>query len=198
MLTHPFALPCSPLQSLTLGRDYDSLLLDITAQPQERHPSAAKCTMPSPHAHRHLRHLTGLAALREYEAAAAGDGQLQTIAAPSTADSVFAGKPCGGRVRVLVEARGITSGEVPPPGQPAPPGCKVPTLDITVEGRDLHAPLVERLVELPMDINAGRVRVRQSFRTDLIMAAVGWQHACFAAARGGRETVCLAFRAKQP
>ena len=135
-------------------------MLDIKAQPQERHPSAAKCTMPSPHAHRHLRHVTGLAALRDSEAAAAGDGQ-QATAAPGTADAAFANMPSGGRVRVLVDARGITSGEVPPPGQPTPPGGKVPTLDITVEGRDLHAPLVERLVELPMDINAGRVSCRR-------------------------------------
>jgi hypothetical protein len=145
--------------------------LDITAQPQERHPSAAKCTMPSPHAHRHLRHVTGLAALREHElqeeSAAAGGGQQQAAAAPGTADSPpFAGRPSGGRVRVLVEARGIASGEVPPPGQPTPPGGKVPSLDITVEGRDLHAPLIERLVELPMDINAGRVSRCGCFGTE--------------------------------
>lgn len=113
--------------------------------------------MPSPHAHRHLRHVTGRAAVRDSEAAAAGDGHQLATAAPGTADAAFAGTPSGGRVHVLVDARGITSGEVPPPGQPTRPGGKVPTLDITVQGRDLHAPLVERLVELPMDINAGRV-----------------------------------------
>jgi hypothetical protein len=145
--------------------------LDITAHPQERHPSAVKCTMPSPHAHRHLRHVTGLAALRECElqaeAFAAGGGDRQAAAAaPGTADTPpFAGKPRGGRVRVLVEARGITSGEVPPAGEPTPPAGKVPSLDITVEGRDLHAPLIERLVELPMDINAGRVWTGGCFGT---------------------------------
>lgn len=116
--------------------------------------------MPSPHANRHLRHVTGLAALREHElqqTAAQCNGQQQVIASTVTTDDAFAGKPGGGRVRVLVAARGITSGEVPPPGEPTQPGVKVPTLDITVEGRDLHAPLIERLVELPMDISAGRV-----------------------------------------
>lgn len=140
--------------------------------------------MPSPHAHRHLRHVTGAAAARAYRdnlaAAAAGDEaaaeaaraaaegrpdtaafQAAAAAPPGSAlspDEAYVGRPTGGRVRVRVDARHITSGAVPAAGAAPAPGAVVPSLDIRVRGEGLHAPIIERLIELPMDISAGRVR----------------------------------------
>lgn len=164
------------LQSVRLGRDYDSLAVEVTASPHERHPSAAKCTKINPHAHRHLRHVTGLAASRAYQqnlaaaaegdaaaaeaAAAAAEGRPDFPAAAATsldADTAYARTPTGGRVRITVQASSITSGSVPAPGTVSAPGVPVPALDISVRGQGLHAPIIERLIELPMDISAGRV-----------------------------------------
>ena len=44
---------------LRLGRDYHSMHVDLTAQPQERDPSADKCTMMSPRSQRHIRRNAG-------------------------------------------------------------------------------------------------------------------------------------------
>ena len=52
----------------------------------------------------------------------------------------------GGRVRVHLRVKGL--GVV---GQ-------LPDLRLTVGGDNLHAPLVERIVELPMDITEGDMR----------------------------------------
>lgn len=173
------ALPSLAPQSVRLGKGYDRLWVDLSASPHERHPSSAKCTMPSPHAHRHLRHVTGLAASSAYQqnvaAAAAGDAAAAEAAAAAcegradhaagaaaaeglTAAAAYARQPTGGRVRIQVEAAGIVSGTVPPPGTTPAPGARVPALDIRIRGQDLHAPILERLIELPMDIDAGRVR----------------------------------------
>lgn len=173
---------CPPLQRVRLGAGYDTLRVEVAATPYERHPSSAKCTMPSPHAHRHLRHVTGAAAARTYQrllaAAAAGDEDAAAAAAaaaegrdpppPSaegtaqlpamTAAEAYAGGPTGGRVEVVVDATGVTSGVVPAPGEAPAPGARIPTLDVCIRGTNLHAPLIERLIELPMDISAGRVR----------------------------------------
>ena len=163
------------LQSVRIGAGYDTLSVDLTAVPHERHPSSAKCTMPSPHAHRHLRDVTGRAALQAYHLLL--EQQVQQLAGtepcsqslPGGVDAGAAGsekggavapassKPTGGRLRVRVEASGVTSGVVPQPGQVAVSTARVPNLDIRITGQDLHAPLIERLVELPMDIYAGRV-----------------------------------------
>ena len=124
-----------------LGKDYDLLDITITADPHARDPASRKCTMPHPHANRHLRHVTGLAALSKPEGAEA-------------ASSVRAGsKPSGGKLRVQIQAEGIATYTVPP----AAPGDRTPIMTVTVAGQDLHATLVERILELPMDIHEGRV-----------------------------------------
>lgn len=151
-----------------LGSGYDTLRVNLSASPRERHPSSIKCTMPSPHSHRHLRHVTGVSALRVQDQQAEHEVQ----GAKEALESVFSEGPTGGRVHVKVEASNVVRGTVPPPpGSQAPPegrpaACAqaaapephVPRLDILVEGRGLHAPIIERLIELPMDISAGRVR----------------------------------------
>ena len=60
------------------------------------------------------------------------------------------GNPTGGKVRVLVDIDGLADNEL------AIGGLRVPDMTITVQGQNLHAPLVERIFELPMDINEGR------------------------------------------
>ena len=188
--------------------------------------------MPSPHAHRHLRHVTGGAEAQTYQealaAAATGDAAAAAVATaaaegrdlppeaglPVAAVAAYAGGPSGGRLRVRVEAAGIIAGVVPSLGevsrammrftapccsagwrgvrvacggtaslrlsttqaaapihlpthfssacpptslQAVEPGVPVPALDIRVGGEGLHGPLVERLIELPMDIASGQV-----------------------------------------
>lgn len=196
-LRRPLLLPllCTVplLQRVRLGARYDTLRVEVEATPYERHPSSARCTMPSPHAHRHLRHVTGAAAARAYQqllaAAAAGDEDAAAAAAAAaagwdlpptlaeaqaemstlTAAEAYSGGPTGGRVEVVVDATGVTSGAVPGPGEAPAPGVRIPTLDVSIRGTNLHAPLIERLIELPMDISAGRVRAGH---------AAGWGALC--------------------
>lgn len=155
--------------SLSLGKDYDSLYLNITAQPRERDPASAVCTMPSPYAHRHLRDLVGVTE-------AVFDGErfqpdhsktLETAAAPRSAKDTgitpSSSAPLqhqqqlsyGGQLRVEVFANQISKG-APPRGSTDADGPWT-DLAIKITGKDLHTPLIERLIELPMDIYQGRV-----------------------------------------
>ena len=92
------------LQSVRIGAGYDTLSVDLTAVPHERHPSSAKCTMPSPHAHRHLRDVTGRAALQAYHLLL--EQQVQQLAGtepcsqslPGGVDAGAAGSEKGGAV----------------------------------------------------------------------------------------------------
>jgi len=155
------------LQRLVLGPGYDSLKLDISAAPLERDPASVKCTMPHADSHRHLRDYTGLAALRSFgqgnEATDANitnssdqviEEQDSMVIDSATTTVMCKGSrtvPSGGRVRVIVSAAGIIENEL------AQGGARVPDLRISVQGQNLHAPLIERIIELPMDINSGRV-----------------------------------------
>ena len=157
-----------------MGANYDSLAVDINALPHTRSPDSLKCTMLHPHAHRHLRDWTGMAALQAQEeleqvaAAAAADaavveqlddvpkeGGVQTTTSTPLESNKKEMKnsgtsPDGGKVRVLVNVTGIAGNEL------ASGGTRVPEMTISVQGQNLHAPLVERIFELPMDINDGR------------------------------------------
>ena len=110
--------------------------------------------MPNPKSHRHLRDYTGLTALHALEeqaqiAAARVDEEEDGSESPSSS-STSKVVPDGGHVQVLVSATGLADNDL------ATNGPRVPDLTITVRGQNLHAPLVERIFELPMDINAGR------------------------------------------
>ena len=154
------AFPCS-LQDARLGKDYDTLAIDINASPRERDPATRKCTMVSPHAHRHLRDVTGLAAQQRHpqnpaEAAADTDAPGASASAGSTPSSRLGdSRRNGGQLRVRVTADGILSRGIPGHDDGSSPAAE---LVVTVAGRDLHAPLIERIIELPMDIHEGRVR----------------------------------------
>ncbi|KAL4547159.1 hypothetical protein Ndes2526B_g07937 [Nannochloris sp. 'desiccata'] len=143
--------------TVKLGANYDTLAVDINALPHARNPESLKCTMLHPYAHRHLREWTGVEALQAQEdlaaAASAAEGEEQT---PSTCtthqknNSTTPTNPNGGKVRVLVNVSGIVDNQL------ATGGARVPLMTISVQGQNLHAPLVERIFELPMDVNDGR------------------------------------------
>jgi len=123
--------------------------------------------MMHPDAHRHLRDWTGVAALQAQEdlAAAASAADVQALSAEAaegeeqapTVSTTYQksnrtppANPDGGKVRVLVNVSGIADNDL------ATGGPRVPEMTISVHGQNLHAPLVERIFELPMDINDGR------------------------------------------
>jgi hypothetical protein len=70
--------------------------------------------------------------------------------ASSSASGSGGGRPDGGTLRVSVQLRGLAAGFNPAQGI-------LPEMRIAVGGANLHAPLVERVIELPMDIHAGQV-----------------------------------------
>lgn len=149
-----------------IGREYDHLKLDLTAEPHERLARSKKCTMPSPFAHRHLRHLTGVEALTKAKARG-----LIAEEEPHVRElDEYKSKPAGGKLRVQVIAKDISKG-APPKG--SLPNTPCADMTITVTGKDLHAPLIERIIELPMDINAGRVNGSLTIRS---ATPSGWQY----------------------
>jgi hypothetical protein len=144
------------VQSVRLGKDYDSLDVVVTATPHTRDPASFKCSMPGEFSHRHLRHVTGLRAQR-----AAASFPPDTSATSSTRVEAADGAggaaarsptltPQGGKVHVMVRASGVVNNDL------VTQGPRFPNLYVSVKGSDLHAPLIERIVELPMDITAGR------------------------------------------
>jgi hypothetical protein len=143
---------------MRLGRSYDSLAVEIAAKPRARHPASSKVTMLNPRANRHLRAVTGAAAAARR---AAGLPPADALALPRGA-AYAADQPAdadGGDLRIRIAASGLLDGGARAPGG-APRAFldreALPLLEIAVAGRRLHAPLVERLVELPMDVDAGR------------------------------------------
>ena len=126
-----------------LGRNYDTLALDIRRAPppapplgeEKHHALPPRQPQPAP---RHR--VAAMAAFNQEEQHA------DTAAAAAAADS--AAEPDGGKLRVLVRASGM---------QADTSKGLWPQLLISVAGQDLHAPLIERIVKLPMDIHAGRV-----------------------------------------
>lgn len=55
------------------------------------------------------------------------------------------GRPKGGTLRISLKGKNLFLDE------------QVPFLKATITGQNLHAPLIERFVEIPMDIQEGRV-----------------------------------------
>ena len=167
--------------NVSLGSGYDTLNIEIDASPRERDVLSQKCTMLHPHAHRHLRDYTGLTALRALAAAEGGSGDgrgdvgahhTEDVSEDSSASSSSSSSSSqgsggvrgrtstttttntkqnsGGHVRVTVNAAGLADNDL------AIGGPRFPEMTIAVHGKNLHAPLVERIFELPMDIDAGR------------------------------------------
>jgi hypothetical protein len=160
---------------MRLGPNYDTIAVDISATPQARDPASCKLTFLHANANRNLRHVTGLAA---QQALLAGESSTEAPGAgPSAAP---AAKQSGGHVRVQIDVTGIAGCDF------VPGAARWPTMSIAVTGRDLHAPLVERLVELPMDIDEGRANGQLVIRSH---DAATWHYPEFhgrVAVRGSR------------
>lgn len=160
--------PCTPAapaawQSMRLGARYDTLSAELTTTAQTRDPASRKCTMPSPHANHNLRHVTGLTAQHaqqqaQQQAQEAAEAGLAAASSPpaaaaeaiSTAPAAVRPAPAGGTLRVSLQLSGLSKGWCASEGI-------APEMTITLGGQALHAPLIERTIELPMDIHEGRV-----------------------------------------
>ena len=140
------------LQCLSLGRNYDSILFNISAKPLERDPSSNKLTMPNPNSHRHLRDFISLKELAQLEEK--DDQALVLDDFPVVDDEkkqeLVKKKGCGGKIDVHLEVKDILDNEL------GTGGSRVPKMSLSIRAEHLHAPLIERIVELPMDINAGQ------------------------------------------
>ncbi|KAL3160063.1 hypothetical protein ABBQ38_009778 [Trebouxia sp. C0009 RCD-2024] len=152
---------------LRLGRDYQRLELDVSALAHERDPAQDKCTMLNPNAARHLRGPPGVqpplnlpaGTLLSAPSEDALPGFPQSpVGPPSTEEGPHQPdwgwrhhrrqrqRPTGGRVNIHVTSDGLIKDN-----------GVFPDLRVSLRSQDLHAPLVERMVELPMDITAGRL-----------------------------------------
>ena len=165
---------CLVLQSLRLGRKYNRLVLDIHAKAHERDPSSCKCTMPNPQSHRHLRDVTGVRALQQLNASTANTEEHSASIEPAVEEkgqSLFLerddgdgdqSRRTGGKLRVYVEVNDLLDNDL------ATGGSRVPKLLVKIRGDNLHAPLVERIVELPMDISRGRADGELVIKSDTV------------------------------
>ena len=105
------------------------------AEPEKRNPETYQCTMKSEITPRHLR---GYIGSPEY----ADMGSTATLKDEDTS---------GGKVAVHIEAENVVHNDM------AKGGPKFPSMQIIIKGTNLHAPLIERIVELPIDIEQGRL-----------------------------------------
>ncbi|KAK9804274.1 hypothetical protein WJX72_004315 [[Myrmecia] bisecta] len=141
--------------ALDLGRDYHDLALKISVRAYERDAASARCTMPGS-GNRHLRPQPSAPIVTSLTSAptvatsnSAHVAAWQRAVGPGGAAPVWragpASLPTGGCLDVHVTARGMGY-----------PGRQADTR-IAIQARDLHAPLVERILEIPMDIYDGRL-----------------------------------------
>jgi len=117
------------LQKTKFGNGYNTLAIEVEANVQKRPEESFRNTM-GPNAHRHLRDFIGSTAYSEL-------GEQEKDFNLS-----------GGDICVSVKAENIMDTDFE---------NKIPSMRISINARDLHAPVIERLVELPMDINQGRL-----------------------------------------
>jgi hypothetical protein len=116
------------------GKDFNKLKIDITADPDKRSNSSYRWTMKSDTIPRQIRDFIG----------------SDHYAAMGSQDSTDS-DPTGGKLSVHIEADNVVHNDM------AAFGPIFPTMKVVVGGRNLHAPLIERVVELPMDIKTGRL-----------------------------------------
>jgi hypothetical protein len=164
---------------ITFGPGYHMLEVAVHGDAQEREASTFVCTMPTRQDARNLRDSTlgagtipqvhypittrgpspsSLAKLRQPPGQP--DSRLRPSEIPLAARPLAApgakpqspsgrsarpGEPSGGRITVLVSASDILVDGV------------WPVVNVSVRGNNLHAPLLDRLLELPMDIYGGRL-----------------------------------------
>lgn len=117
----------------SFSRDYNKLKVDIKAEPEKRDLGSYRWTM-KPGAVHHLRdHI--------------GSKYYSDMGSPLKTDEDLS----GGKLDVHIEADHIIDNDMDSFGP------VFPHMKISVHGQNLHAPLIERIVELPMDIKTGRL-----------------------------------------
>lgn len=123
------------MQKSKFSKDYNDLRIDIEAEPDSRSPETFKCTMKNPAAPKHLR---------EY----LGSEKYANLGKINENDEI---EHTGGKISVHVKAKDVTYNDF------AQQGPLFPSMQIVIKGDNLHAPLIERVVELPLDIQDGRL-----------------------------------------
>ena len=119
----------------SFSRDFNNMKIDITAEPQRRSLESYRWTMNSPTAPHHLRDFIG----SDYYS------NLGSTA------HIIDNDRSGGKLSVHIEADNVVKNDM------ASDGPVFPAMKIAIVGHNLHAPLIERIVELPMDIKKGRL-----------------------------------------
>lgn len=118
----------------SFGKDFNKLKIDISADPEKRSNESYRWTMKSDTVPRQIRDCIG-------------SDHYASMGSPNTTDD----DPSGGRLGVHIEADNVVHNDM------ATLGPVFPNMKIVVSGHNLHAPLIERIVELPMDIKTGRL-----------------------------------------
>ena len=116
------------------GKDFNRLKIDITANPEKRSNDSYRWTMKSDTVPRQIRDCIG-------------SDHYAAMGSPDATDD----DPSGGKLDVHIEADNVVRNDM------ATFGPVFPNMKIVVGGHNLHAPLIERIVELPMDIKTGRL-----------------------------------------
>ena len=109
--------------------------IDITAEPDKRSLDAYRWTMKTPTAPQHLRDCIGSDYYKDFS------NVFESIDKDET----------GGKLAVHIEADNVVKNDM------LAGGPIYPFMKIAINGKNLHAPLIERIVELPMDIKTGRL-----------------------------------------
>lgn len=120
-----------------LGKGYHSVQVEMVAQAFERDPSQTKCTMLHPAAKRNLR--------KDAPSAPPAESQLPSTEILEASLGPVATTPPGGDLYLRVVGRDIGMQK------------KSGDLSVTVGGSRLSAPLIDRLLEIPMDISDGQI-----------------------------------------
>lgn len=116
------------------GKDFNRLKINITANPDKRSNDSYRWTMKSDTVPRQIRDCIG-------------SDHYARMGSPEATDE----DPSGGMLDVQIDADNVVRNDM------ATFGPVYPNMKIIVSGHNLHAPLIERIVELPMDIKTGRL-----------------------------------------
>ena len=119
----------------SFSRGFNDMKIDITAEPDRRSLESYRWTMNSPTAPHHLRDFIG----SDY------------YSNLGSTDHMIDDDRSGGKLSVHIEADNVVNNDM------ASDGPIFPAMKIAICGHNLHAPLIERIVELPMDIKKGRL-----------------------------------------
>eukprot|EP00775_Hariotina_reticulata_P008364 gene8364-8548_t len=131
---------------VVLGPAYSWLDIQVEGDAAVRHPASTKCTVINPNAKRHLRHGQAAVASKLHFLLPEQQQQHKKSLLP---------QPGGGHIAVRVFHRWARPLAAPPLPPNHPQQQQRDNLMISIYGKGLAAPLVERLLELPMDIHSG-------------------------------------------